>query len=197
MEKDEGLGGYRASWADEEWPPWPGDAEDENRAFRGGRNWDERTRARFRGIEEAISEAGRERSREMPIANLVFIGEKKPDEKPDEKLIWNTFAAALGREPTHLEVNTFLRLMREHGWVDSRFHTKKVSYLQEVAKEPLGFIDGAARQVIAIEDENLALRSLLDEHRLIIEKLRAKLVEQDEVIEKLAVGNSKRKVMSC
>jgi hypothetical protein len=50
---------------------------------------------------------------------------------------------------------------------------------------------GMLRMMQDLTKENLALRSLLEEHQAIIEKLRAKLVEQDTVIGQLAGRNSK------
>jgi hypothetical protein len=114
--------------------------------------------------------------------------------KPEGKVLWNAMTEALGREPTHGENNRFLKAMRDAGWVLESFHVHKVRYLQS--------------QVDASKStENLALLSLREEHQALIEMhnlydqlrsaleaARAKLVEQDSVIEKLARG---RKVMSC
>jgi hypothetical protein len=99
--------------------------------------------------------------------------------KPDGKVLWMAMTEALGREPTKAEHIRFLKAMRDAGWVSESFHVHKVRYLQS--------------QIDASQSaENLALRSLLEEHQALIDKLRAKLVEQDSVIGQLA-GRSNSK----
>lgn len=58
---------------------------------------------------------------------------------------------------------------------------------------------GKALKVEGLTKENGDLRKMCDDYRSAIEKLRAKVVEQDKVIEKLAMANSSpgKSSMSC
>lgn len=85
----------------------------------------------------------------------------------------------------------FEQEMRRLGWMTESFHLNKVHYLTERIKQ---FNSERARVFSAkneIEDANIELRAM-------IEKLRDKLVEQDEVIKKLIAGSSGgRKASLC
>lgn len=105
--------------------------------------------------------------------------------EPTGRVLWSCLREALEREPTHRESNLFIAAMRKVGWVSENFHVHKVRYLQSQIENT----NAAAKET---HNENLDLRSLIDEHQAMIEKLRAKLVEQDTVIGQIARRSSFR-----
>lgn len=122
------------------------------------------------------------------LTRIFEVGARVELGKPNGRVLWNAMTVALGREPTHEENIRFLKAMRDAGWVNESFHVKKVRYLQDLANHHLPL---AGSGIQDLTKENLELRNLIEDHKVIIEKLRAKLVEQDTVIGQIAGRNSK------
>lgn len=123
---------------------------------------------------------------------VVIIGGPPPEEGEDMfgKALKEAIGRVLGVEPTEI---------REagSGIINHEERSGFGNFLREVINsQERAFI----RDIVeGLTKENGDLRKMCDDYRSAIEKLRAKVVEQDKVIEKLAMANSSpgKSSMSC
>jgi hypothetical protein len=83
----------------------------------------------------------------------------------------------------------FIHEMRMSGWVKEEVHEKKIAFLEEERRRLREQVVYLAKGLRNSLSDTSALEGLNNELRSAIEKLRAKVVEQDEIIKKLITRN--------